>query len=194
MNRKLSILAALLVLAFAGCKPPAPPPAQTQPTSQPAPPPKPMAFIVPGLGNEQTGDVVTRLQAKFGDRLTVVNFGTGRNSYLSDIRAYAAANPHAFIIVIGHSYGTDKIDQAWAELGDVRLAVLLDPVPEELFGEFNIPANVRKTIVITGDFSGLFRAKINGDYDEYKIHKGHSAMAHDATTLAIIQDAVSEAL
>lgn len=197
MNRRLTIFA-LIVLALsmvwgvAGCKPPPAP--DPVPATKPAEKPKPLVLVVPGLKYPQTSSVVERVKAAFGNQVNVADFGTGRNGYLGDLQKFAAQNAHAYIIAIGHSYGTDKIDQQWADLGDVRLVVLLDPVPEELFGEYTVPRNVRRVMVITGDWSGMFRAKINGPYEEYKVHRKHSAMAHDPTTLALIESAIREAI
>lgn len=177
----------LLAGALASCDPPKPPP----PTTQPA---KPMVLVVPGLGDGQTASVVLRLREAFGDKINVVDFSTGKNGYRADIAKYAAENAHSKLMVVAHSYGTDKTAQSWASMGDLSLVVLLDPVPEKLFGEYTVPPNVHRCIVITGDYSGLFRAKINGSYEEFKVHREHSAMAHDAQTLALIESAIREVL
>jgi len=151
--RKLRPILASIALLLATCKPPAAP----APDSQPA---KVMAIVVPGLGTPQTGDVVAMLRAGFPS-LNVVDFGTGHDSYLSDVQSYIASNAHAGLILIGHSYGTSKISQVLAAVGPVKLVVYLDPVQEVGVPNFVIPANVEKCVVVTGDWSGLFRASIS---------------------------------
>lgn len=186
----IRLAAILAFLVLAGCKPP-PAPA---PTSQPAgEPPKALIVVVPGLGNPDTGPLCDKLAAEF-PAVSVVNFGSGQNSYLADVKTYVLANPHGKLITIGFSYGTSKVNDQIGDFGPVALDAKLDPVPEKLFARYTITPNVAHTIVITGDFSGMFRAGIDGQFDEFKVHTDHVHIPSDPRTWAILIPAVREAM
>lgn len=172
-----------LTLMMAECKPPSPP-------VEPKQPKRVLIIVVPGLGTPDTNKLVESIVSSFPTS-NVIDFGTGQNSYLADVKSVVLSTPHEVLITIGFSYGTDKINQVISSLGDDSLDIKLDPVPEQLFGSYTIEPNVRRTVVITGDFVGLLRASINGKYDAFKVHTGHTSIPSDPRTIQIVTDAIT---
>ena len=181
------IFALAVTLLIAACeKPPAPKPT-------PPAPDKPLIVVVPGLGGPDDAILAARLTADF-PQANVVNFGTGNDSFLADVKGYIDAAPHTTLITIGFSYGTDTLNKIIGSLGPVALDVKLDPVPRAWFTTYKITPNVGRTVVVAGDFIGLIRAPIDGKYDEFKVHVGHVQIPNDPRTIAVVHDAVARAL
>jgi hypothetical protein len=181
----------LVAIQLGGCKPPPEPgkPA-TQPASEPL---RPLIIIVPGLGNPGSATMADMLRTEF-PAATVIDFGTGVHSYRADVAAFIADIPRSKLIVLDFSYGADKVNQQIASFGPVELDIKLDPVPEELGGRFTITSNVKKTIVLTGDWSGLFRAGIDGPYDEFKVPTTHKKFLSHPSVLKLVRLFVAESL
>jgi hypothetical protein len=185
----LAILAFMLGLLVVACERPSSP----APTTRPA---APMICVVSGLGTPQLGDVATMLRVKFPNAETV-DFATApRNAYRTDLAGYVLSNPHSRLVLIGHSYGASKVAATWGSVGNVDLAVMLDPVKEVGQSSFVVPPEVRRVVNVTGDFLPymLIRETIHGPNEELKVHADHNKMAHDPATLSLVEDAVGRAL
>ena len=182
------MLAIIEALCVTGCKPPAPPAPATQPS-------KPLVCVISGLGNPQLHDIAVMIRDSV-PQVEVIEF-TGRNTYLSDLGAVLRANKDRKKIVLSHSYGGDKVNQvinSGDDIGEVELWLAFDPVPEHIFGKFNVPPKVKRMVAVWADQGILIRADIRYPTVEYRIHGEHSEICHTPEAFDIVDRELSEAL
>lgn len=192
-NRKIlaffsSLLVALAVLILSNCKRSPDPAPATNPTA-------PLAVFIGGLDNDQTGSVRAMVADDFPSFQRMV-FGP-KNGWKSDVAGVVKKAQFSKLVMVAHSFGTDRACRDAAKLGvPIRLLVLLDPVAFDTGNEeVWVPANVERCLVFRASKQTPFvnQARVHGVFEETIVEGHHSEICHDPAMLDAVREAMSSA-